>query len=92
MDEHQLCLSDPCVPQIELTLHRHLLDPLTKKVQCSAQFWVRGEVEGDRAERNERKGNKEKEKISVSAKQEKTRSHEISIATHGLQVFLQTKG
>ena len=31
MDEDQLCLSDPCVFQIELTLHRQVLDPLTKR-------------------------------------------------------------
>ena len=37
-------------------------------------------------------GKKQGKKISVSAKQEKTRSHEISIATQGLLVFLQTKG
>lgn len=52
MDEDQLCLSDPCVPHIELTLHRQLLDPLTKKVQCAAPFWVRGEVGAKRNERN----------------------------------------
>lgn len=43
-------------------------------------------------ERKEKMKKKKKEKVSVSAKQETERSHEISSATTGLLVFLQTKG
>lgn len=43
-------------------------------------------------ERKEKMKKKKKEKVSVSAKQETERSHEISSATNGLLVFLQTKG
>lgn len=46
----------------------------------------------ERNERKEKMKKIKKEKVFVSAKQETERSHEISSATNGLQVFLQTKG